>query len=133
MIDRLRKDLDKVGNYNPGMADGGVVPHDDEAQDAQMIEQVLQKVIDQMHSMEAGRIHPKVVDAKVTAVVPKPNEQESMEGQEEPQDENGLNPDVLKTLLDKAGSADESGATPDDMSDLHPGLADIVRNKKKMV
>lgn len=149
MIDRLRKDLDKVGNSNPGMAAGGEV-HSDEPQDAAMIESVLQKIIDEMHGMEAGRIHPKIVDAKVTAIAPKPdamsmggmakpNEniaETNMEAEPENQEnQHGeLDPDVLKSLLDKAGSADASGATPEDgLDDIHPGLADIIRNKKKPV
>lgn len=108
--------------------------HDDQAEDADMIKQVLQKIIDEMDSLEAGRIHPKMVAAKVD-VAASPEHPGIEDDQPEPDaDDQGLDPDVLKQLMDKAGSADDSGATPDDqLGDLHPDVAMAVRKKKGLL
>ena len=113
--------------------------HDDQAEDADMIKQVLQKIIDEMDGLEAGRIHPKMAIQK-TEVIGAPHDESAEnpaeEASETPEEENaeGLDPDVLKQLMDKAGSADDSGATPDDqMSDLHPDIAMAVRKKKGLL
>lgn len=116
-----------------------MMPHEDEAQDASMIEQVLQKIIDEMHGMEANRIHPKAVDVSMSmGGIAKPNEDtaETID-QAEPENQDNqhgeLDPNVLKELMDKAGSVDDSGAAPDDhMDELPAGLADIIRKKKMM-
>lgn len=105
--------------------------HEDAAQDSEMIIKVLQKVIDDMRSMESDRLmpehmKPKVEMAKVDVMAPKA---------EEPMDEESsdLDPEILSQLMEKAGSADESGATPDDgLNDLDPEIADVVRSKKGM-
>lgn len=136
MIDRLRKDLNDVGSYNPGMADGGPVSHDDQAQDAEMIKSVLQKIVDEMNGLEADRImpaHKKPGYAAGSMGVESPNENkaETMQEAEPENPEPELDSDVLKSLLDKAGEADETGKLPeDDMADLPPAIADAVRRKK---
>lgn len=139
MIDRLRKDLDTYGNYNPGMATGGEVEHSDQAQDAEMIKKVLQKVIDDMNSLESDRIHPKVMKLNAGSMgIEKPNENSAETPEEaEPendQDQHGpLDPDVLKTLLERAGEADETGSTAEDkFLDLPPEIADAIKRKRGM-
>lgn len=102
---------------------------EDMPQDVDMVRNVLQKIIDEMDTMEAGRIHPKMVDAKMTTVDPK----EEPMAEEMPEESGELDPTVLKSLLDKAGSSDDSGALPEDGDmDLPPSLRDAVR-KKRMV
>jgi hypothetical protein len=107
--------------------------HNDEAQDAQMIISVLQKVIDDMKSMESDRLmpdhmKPKVEMAKIDVAAPK--EDTSMPEDEQDSD---LDPDILSKLMDKANSADDNGATPEDnVDELDPDIADIIRNKKAM-
>ena len=85
------------------------MPHEDKQQDADMIKTILQKIIDEMNTMESDRImpeerKPKVMAAKVDVMTP-----ESMdEGSDE------LDPTVLSELMTKAGEADESGSLPED-------------------
>jgi|ERR1019366_7501362 hypothetical protein len=119
-------------------------PHDDQDQDAEMIKQVLQKIITEMDGLESNRIHPKVMAAHVDVAAPKagiqpddstmpptpmfdggeigqkhPNEN-SAETPEAAEPENQFNqheeldPSVLKKLLDRAGMADESGSESED-------------------
>lgn len=105
--------------------------HPDEQQDKglikDMIKEVLQKVIDDMNSLETDRImpmdkKPQVMSAKIEAVKPV---------EEMPEDESDLDPGVLDELLGKAEKADDSGSLPEDGTDeLEPELADIVRKKK---
>ena len=119
MIDRLRKDMDKVGAYNPGqgMADGGEVGHDDEAQDADMIKQVLQKIIDEMNGLETDRImpaHKKPGYAHGDVVAPAhPAENHALTDEEaEPENEaNELDPHILEDLMEKAEGANDDGET----------------------
>src|SRR5216684_1717039 len=137
MINRLRKDLNNVGSYNPGMSDGGEVSHDEMNQDADMIKNVLQKIIDEMNGLEANRIHPKMMSAKV-AVVPghdESAENPTEEASETPEEEKSeLDPEVLKQLMDKAGTTDDSGSEPNDhMDELPSSLADMVRKKKGLM
>lgn len=125
--------------------------HNDESQDKEMIISVLQKVIDDMRGMESDRLmpdhmKPKVEMAKVEVKpedgmsmgggIPHPN-QDSAESYEqaEPENQNNqhepLDEDILAKLMEKAGSADDEGSTPDDaLNDLHPDLADAVRKKR---
>lgn len=109
--------------------------HDDLPQDAEMIKSVLHKIIDEMDALEAGRINPKMV-AKVDVAVPhnESTEPAAEEASETPEEESSeLDPEVLKQLMDKAGHADESGATEEENTDeLPPSLADAVRRKKAM-
>lgn len=105
-----------------------MMPHEDTHQDADMIKTILQKIIDEMNTMESDRImpderKPKVMAAKVDVMAPAPDEEESDE----------LDPNVLGELMNKAGEADESGELPEDKeSDLPPEIADAVRRKKEM-
>lgn len=131
--------------------------HNDQTEDADMIKQVLQKIIDEMDGLEAGRIHPKMMAAKVDVMAPKdgsqPDDQMMAYGgaagipdptgnhaetpeEAEPEDQfnqhEGLDPDVLKKLLDRAGAADESGSeSEDEFLDLPPAVADAVRKKRQ--
>jgi hypothetical protein len=136
--------------------------HDDQDQDAEMIKQVLQKIITEMDGLESHRIHPKVMAAHVDIAAPKdgsqpddsempptpmfgggqvglkhPNENHG-ETPEESSPENqmnqheGLDPDVLKKLMDRAGQADESGSEPEDeFLGMPPAIADAVRKKRQ--
>lgn len=105
-----------------------MMPHDDASQDKDMIKTILQKIIDEMNTMESDRImpeerKPKVMEMEVKAAQPMDEEMESDE----------LDPNVLGELMSKAGEADESGALPEDReSDLPPEIAEAVRRKKKM-
>jgi len=103
------------------------MPHEDKQQDADMIKTILQKIIDEMNTMESDRImpeerKPKVMAAKVDVMTP-----ESMdEGSDE------LDPTVLSELMTKAGEADESGSLPEDRaSDLPPEIMDAVSRRKE--
>lgn len=131
MIDRLRKDLNDVGSYNSGMADGGEVTHD-----ADMVRSVLQKICDEMNGLEADRIMPAhkkpgYAAGSMGVEMPNENKAETMQEAEPENPEPELDSDVLKSLLDKAGEADETGKLPeDDMADLPPSIADAVRRKK---
>lgn len=137
MIDRLRKDLDKVGSYNPGMATGGEVSHDDTAQDAEMIRSVLQKICDDMGSLEADRImpaHKKPGYANGNVVAPEnPADNEALDHSEaEPENQaNELDPKILESLMEHAEHANEDGGTPEDELDkLPPTIAEAIRRKK---
>lgn len=111
--------------------------HDDQYQDADMIKKVLQKIIDEMDGLEANRIHPKVEVMKLSGGsdgIPHPmtNHAETpVEAEPENQDNQHeeLDPEILKTLLDKAGNDSESQSEADFM-DLPPAVADAVRKKK---
>lgn len=113
--------------------------HDDQSQDADMIKKVLQKIIDEMDGLEANRIHPKVEVMKLSGGsdgVPHPMTNHA-ETQEEAEPENQdnqheeLDPEILKTLLDRAGDAnDSSSQSESDFLDLPPAVADAVRKKK---
>lgn len=142
MINRLRKDLDNVGSYNPGMADGGMVPHDDMSQDADMIKSVLQKICDEMDSMEANRIHPKMTVMKLSEGsegIPNPNENSAETPmQAEPEDHEGednqhgpLDSNVLQQLLEKATTADDQGSLPEDQENAFPSEIQDAINKKR--
>lgn len=102
------------------------MPHEDMSQDKDMIKSVLQKIIDEMDTMESDRImpehrRPKMMKMEVEAVKP----MEDMESEE-------LDPAVLGELMNKADQADESGALPEDHeNDLPPEIADAVRRKKE--
>ena len=106
-----------------------MLEHEDSTQDTDMIKTVLQKIIDEMNEMEAGRImpmekRPKEMEAEVSAVSV-PEEEEMEEGPE-------LDQGVLSDLMSKAESADVEGNLPEDQEDgLPPELAEIVRLKKK--
>lgn len=103
-----------------------MMPNENQSQDADMIKTILQKIIDEMSSMEADRImpesrKPKMMKMEVESVSPVAAEMEDEE----------LDPNVLGELMDKAGQADESGELPEDKeSDLPPEIADAVRRKK---
>lgn len=134
--------------------------HDDQDQDAEMIKQVLQKIITEMDGLESNRIHPKMV-AHVDVATPKagmqPDDSQMSptpmfdggvaglkdpngnhgETPEESEPENqfdqheGLDDDILKKLLDKAGDADESGSeSEDEFLGMPPAIADAVRKKR---
>lgn len=112
--------------------------HDDMAQDSEMIKTVLQKIISEMDQLEAERIAPNKFRGGIVKGVDHPTanhaetvpeaEPENQDDQHEP-----LDPNILKTLLDKAGQADESGALPEDHeSELPETIIAAVREKKKL-
>jgi hypothetical protein len=111
--------------------------HDDMSQDAAMIKKVLQKVIDEMDMMESDRLmpdhmKPKMVAAKVDVMSPK-SEHEMSEDSDMESEEHELDPEIMKQLMDKAGSADENGSTEEDsMEGLDPEIAAAVMKKKGM-
>lgn len=138
MIDRLRKDLNNVGAYNPGMADGGAV----ESHDPEMVKSVLQKIIDDMNGLESDRIHPKTAPMKLSegsAGIPNPNENEAETPmQAEPEDHEGeanqhgpLDPEVLKQLMDKATNANDDGSLPEDQENAFPSEIQDAINRKR--
>ena len=102
--------------------------HEDKTQDMDMIKSILQKLIDDMNSMEADRIMPegrKPKMVKMEAEVVKPHDEMDMDDEE-------LDPNVLGELMDKAGQADETGSLPEDReSDLPPEIAEAVRRKQQ--
>lgn len=106
-----------------------MLEHEDQKADVDMIKTVLQKIIDEMNEMEAGRImpeekRPKVMEAEIKAVEPAEEEM----GEEGPELDQG----VLSELMGKAESADEEGNLPEDREDeLPPELSEIVRSKRK--
>lgn len=132
--------------------------HDDQDQDAEMIKQVLQKIITEMDGLESNRIKPKMAAAHVDVMAPKPSDQDGdeptpmydggaigmkdpngnhAETPEESEPENqfnqheGLDDDILKKLLEKAGDADESGSeSEDEFLGMPPAIADAVRKKR---
>lgn len=124
------------------------MPQDDEMQESKetdMIKSTLQKLIDDMNSMESNRISPPASSPDMQQPsgmflgggIPKPNENkaemypeaepETQENQHEPLDEH-----VLTELLDKASHADDEGGTHDDyMDEFDPDIAALIRSKKK--
>lgn len=104
-----------------------MMPHDDKAQDMDMIKSILQKIIDEMGSMEADRIMPESRKPKMMKM-----EVEAVKPMEAEMDDEELDPNVLGELMNKAGEADESGELPEDKeSDLPPEIAEAVRRKKE--
>ena len=109
-----------------------MLEHEDQKQDTDMIKTVLQKIIDEMNEMEAGRIMPEERKPKLMAAEVKTVEAPAMEeemGEEGPELDQG----VLSELMGKAESADEEGNMPEDQDDELPSeLADLVRSKRKL-
>lgn len=99
--------------------------HEDATQDASMITSVLRKIADEMDGLEANRIHPRVEKMEIAAVAPKAEEPE------EEETEDGLDPEILGKLLEKAGAADESGALPEDHENELPDEVMMAIKKKK--
>ena len=144
MIERLRKDMNKVGEHQPGMAMGGYAAggeaHGDEAQDAEMIKSVLQKIIDEMNGMEADRImpaHMKPGYAHGDVVAPEhpaENHAETLDEAEPENEANELDQNVLETLMEKAEGAHEDGSTDEDVeADLPPTIVEAIRIKKQQM
>lgn len=104
-----------------------MMPHEN-MKDTDMIKSVLQKIIDEMNSLESDRIMPedkKPKMVKMEAEIIKPKEEMEMDDEE-------LDPMVLDELMAKAGQADESGELPEDKeNDLPPEIADAVRRRKE--
>lgn len=103
------------------------MPHDDAPQDMAMIAKVLQKIVDDMNGLESDRIHPKSM--KVEAVAPVAEEMPMEEPEEMTED--GLDPDILGKLMEKAGSADETGELPEDKEMGLPDEVLMAVKKKK--
>lgn len=104
------------------------MPHEDMSQDKDMIKAVLQKIIDEMDTMESDRIMPDHRKPKVMAM-----EVKTAQPMEEDMESDELDPNVLGELMSKAGEADESGSLPEDReSDLPPEIAEAVKRKKEM-
>ena len=95
-----------------------------------MIKEILQKIIDEMGTLESDRImpehrRPKSIALEVETAIPV-SEESSIE------DDEDLDPTVLDELMTKADSADETGALPEDMEDgLPPEISEAVRRKKE--
>ena len=122
------------------------MPQDDENQEKQqmdMIKTTLQKLIDDMNTLEAGRIAPKPsVPAPMglsegSHGIPNPNEDDAETPDEaEPENQDNqhgeLDPSILKSLLEKAGSADEDGSLPEDQEhDFPQEVQNLVNEKRK--
>lgn len=103
-----------------------MMPHDDKPQDMDMIKTVLQKIVDEMNTMESDRIMPDSRKPKAMAMEIKTTQpMDEMESDE-------LDPTVLSELMNKAGEADESGALPEDReNDLPPEIRDAISRKKE--
>lgn len=101
-----------------------MMPNENETKD--MIKSVLQKIIDEMNTMESDRImpeerRPKPMAMEIEAKV------DPMEGMDE-----DLDPSVLSELMSKAGEADETGALPEDReNDLPPEIRSAVSQKRE--
>jgi|GEM_PF-4400013 len=106
-----------------------MLPNEDDHKD--MIKEILQKIIDEMGTLESDRImpehrRPKAIALEVETAIPVSEELE-VEGDED------LDPTVLDELMTKADSADETGALPEDMEDgLPPEISEAVRRRKKL-
>ncbi len=131
-------EFDMLGHRTEGFADGGPVgepdmQHGDETQDVDMIKQVLQKIVDEMDGLEANRIHPKMaaMHMDITKGPEGSPEEEKGESADMEANEGDLDPEILSKLLDKAGSADESGALPEDNQSGLPDEVMAAVNKKK--
>lgn len=103
--------------------------HDDE-----IVKHVLHKLIDDMDSLEANRIHPRPV-AQPGVSQPTEDKGETFDEAEpenqENQHDHSLDPHILSELMDKAGSAREDGSLPeDDENDLPEEIAVAVKKKK---
>lgn len=112
--------------------------HADEAQDAEMISSVLQKIVDEMHGLEADRIlpaHKKPGYAHGEVVAPEhpaENHAETLDEAEPENEANELDPEILESLMEKAEHANEDGSTEEDeMADLPPTIVEAIRLKKK--
>lgn len=109
--------------------------HEDGKQDMDMISTVLRKVADEMEQMESDRIMPDHMKPKMemTSVsMAKPEEMPMDESMPDDQD-SSLDPEILKQLMDKAGEADDNGATPDDhLDEFDPEVAALIRQKKEL-
>lgn len=114
----------------------------DQPDDASMIKQVLQKIIDEMDSLESSRIHPKVEVMHLSEGsegIPNPNENsaetpmqaepENMEA--EPNQHEPLDPKVLEELMAKATTADDQGSLPEDQENAFPDEIQQAINKKR--
>lgn len=122
---------------------------DQEKQQMDMIKTTLQKLIDDMNTMEAGRIAPPKPDVPTSPDasaplalsegshgIPRPNEDHA-ETPDEAEPENQFNqheeldPNILKSLLEKAGSADEEGSLPEDQENDFPQEVQNAVNEKR--
>ncbi|HWY33297.1 MAG TPA: hypothetical protein VNX68_01545 [Nitrosopumilaceae archaeon] len=120
--------LEKMKQY----AHGGVVTGDRDENEA-LAKDVLHKMVSDMETHEAARIHPRHPEH---AGVKNPTEDkgENFDEAEPENSENqhdGLDPKVLNDLLNKAGSAHPDGSTEED---LHEELPEEIRSavdKKK--
>lgn len=108
-----------------------------EMNEMDQIKSMLQKVVDEMDSMESNRILPDGHPSKMTAMAVKATPEAGIAADEPDMndDSTDMDPNVLSQLMDKATTADDSGTLPEDQnSDLPPEiLAAVERNKKKPV
>ena len=116
-----------------------MMPHDDVEQDKDMIANVLQKIVDEMHGYEADRIMPEDKRPKMSmGGIPHPTEDkaESLD-QAEPENQDNqhepLDPAVLKELMSKAEEAGEDGSLPEDQEAEFPSEIQmlIAEHRKK--
>lgn len=96
-----------------------------------MIKEILQKIIDEMGTLESDRImpehrRPKAMALEIKTATPHIEELEI-------EDEEDLDPTILNELLTQADTADETGALPEDATDdLPPEISEAVRRKKRI-
>jgi hypothetical protein len=107
-----------------------MLEHEDMIQDKDMIKSVLQKIIDDMNAYEADRIMPE--ERKPKAVIADVKSVEISPEEEGMNDEEGLNPEILAQLMEKAETASPEGETAEDVEEgLDPEIAALVREKRK--
>lgn len=110
-----------------------MMPHDDQAQDTDMIKDVLQKIIDEMNDMESQRMlpdgHPSKHVEIAAKVEPSDMDQQPTEQSDDSSDHNDAD---LSALLGKADSADSDGSLPEDHEeDLPPEISALIAEKRK--
>ena len=107
-----------------------MLPNESDPKD--MIKAILQKIIDEMGTLESDRIMPEHRKPKAMEVEIKADAHAPEEVMIEEEDED-LDPNVLSDLMTKADEADETGALPEDAAnDLPPEISEAVRRRKEL-
>lgn len=114
-----------------------MMPHEDKSQDMDMIADVLQKIVDEMHGFESDRIMPLDKKPKMAEGIPSPMEDKAETfDQAEPENQDNqhepLDPEVLKQLMAKADEADSDGSLPEDSEAEFPSeIQMLIAEKRK--